>query len=62
MLLKFPNFIAFLTVGVSIGGDPACYIVEHHLSRFVEGQDARNVELMWDQMVIGSVILFLLKS
>jgi hypothetical protein len=25
-------------VGVSIGGEPACYIVEQHLSRFVEGQ------------------------
>lgn len=25
-------------------------VVEHHLSRFVEGQDPRNVELMWDQM------------
>ena len=37
-------------VGVSIGGEPACYIVEHHLSRFVEGEDPRNVELMWDQM------------
>jgi L-alanine-DL-glutamate epimerase-like enolase superfamily enzyme len=28
-------------VGVSIGGEPACYIIEHHLSRFVEGQDPR---------------------
>ena len=28
-------------VGVSIGGDPACYIIENHLSRFVEGQDPR---------------------
>lgn len=28
-------------VGVSIGGDPACFIVENHLSRFVEGQDPR---------------------
>jgi L-rhamnonate dehydratase len=28
-------------VGVSIGGEPACYIVEKHLSRFVEGQDPR---------------------
>src|SRR4030095_3186411 len=23
----------------SIGGEPACYITEKHLSRFVEGQD-----------------------
>ncbi len=37
-------------VGVSIGGDPGCFIVENHLSRFVEGQDIHNIELMWDQM------------
>jgi L-rhamnonate dehydratase len=37
-------------VGVTIAGDPGCYIVEHHLSRFVEGEDPRNVELIWDQM------------
>ena len=37
-------------VGLSVGGPPACYIVEHHLSRFVEGRDPRNVELIWDQM------------
>ncbi|KAK6187705.1 hypothetical protein SNE40_005669 [Patella caerulea] len=37
-------------VGVTIGGEPGCYIAEKHLSRFVEGQDPRNVELMWDQM------------
>ena len=27
-----------VSAGVTVGGDPACYIVEHHLSRFVEGQ------------------------
>jgi L-rhamnonate dehydratase len=37
-------------VGISIGGDAACYMIEHHLSRFVEGQDPSNVELIWDQM------------
>lgn len=37
-------------IGASVGGEPACYIIEKHLSRFVEGQDARNVELMWDMM------------
>ena len=36
--------------GVSIGGEPACYIIENHLSRFVEGQDPSDIELMWDQM------------
>ena len=42
-------------VGVSIGGPPACFIIEEHLSRFVEGQDASNIELMWDQMFRGSL-------
>jgi len=37
-------------VGISIGGPPGCYIVEHHLRRFIVGQDPRNVELIWDQM------------
>eukprot|EP00036_Acanthoecidae_sp_10tr_P009915 CAMPEP_0182928120 /NCGR_PEP_ID=MMETSP0105_2-20130417/15271_1 /TAXON_ID=81532 ORGANISM="Acanthoeca-like sp., Strain 10tr" /NCGR_SAMPLE_ID=MMETSP0105_2 /ASSEMBLY_ACC=CAM_ASM_000205 /LENGTH=439 /DNA_ID=CAMNT_0025066111 /DNA_START=31 /DNA_END=1350 /DNA_ORIENTATION=+ len=37
-------------VGVTTGGEPAAYIVEKHLSRFVEGQDPRDIELMWDQM------------
>jgi L-rhamnonate dehydratase len=42
-------------VGVSIGGAPACHIVENHLARFVEGQDVRNVELMWEQMWRGTI-------
>ena len=37
-------------VGITIGGEPGCFIVENHLSRFVEGCDPRDVELMWDQM------------
>ena len=37
-------------VGVSIGGEPACFIIENHLSRFIEGEDPRNVERIWDQM------------
>jgi len=37
-------------VGISIGGDAACFIVENHLSRFVEGQSVVNIELIYDQM------------
>ena len=37
-------------VGVTTGGVAGCRLVEGHLSRFVEGQDPRDVELMWDQM------------
>jgi hypothetical protein len=33
--------------GITSGGQPACFIIEHHLSRFVEGRDPRDIELMW---------------
>jgi L-rhamnonate dehydratase len=37
-------------VGTSTGGPPAAWLVEHHLSRFVEGKRADEIELAWDQM------------
>jgi L-rhamnonate dehydratase len=37
-------------VGITTGGEPACYIVERHLKRFLVGQDPRDIEKMWDQM------------
>jgi len=42
-------------VGLSIGGEPACFIIEKHLSIFVEGQDPNNIELIWDQMFKASM-------
>lgn len=36
--------------GISTGGYPAAWIIANHLSKFVVGQDAANVEIMWDQM------------
>ncbi|MCP1120944.1 L-rhamnonate dehydratase [Robbsia andropogonis] len=45
------------TVGfaVTTGGEPAAYIVEKHLSRFVEGAKVTDIEKIWDQMFFGSV-------
>ena len=37
-------------VGLSTGGEPACFIIERHLKRFLIGQSPFNVELIWDQM------------
>ena len=42
-------------VGVGLGGLPGCHIVEKHLSRFVEGQNPSDIELMWDQMYRGTL-------
>jgi L-rhamnonate dehydratase len=32
------------------GGPPACWIVTHHLERFLLGCDPRNTNRLWDQM------------
>lgn len=44
------------TIGfaVTTGGEPAAYIVEKHLARFVEGADPEDYETIWDQMYFGS--------
>jgi hypothetical protein len=54
-----------------LGGEPGCFIIEKHLSRFVEGtcsfvssfesalgQDPRNLELIWDQVRLLVIFLF----
>lgn len=45
------------TVGFSVttGGVPAAYLIEHHFKRFVVGQPACNVEVMFDQMYNASM-------
>ncbi|MBB4659573.1 L-rhamnonate dehydratase [Parvularcula dongshanensis] len=44
------------TIGfaVTTGGEPAAFIVERHLARFVEGRDPREVEKIWDQMYFST--------
>jgi L-rhamnonate dehydratase len=44
------------TVGfaVTTGGEPAAYIVEKHLARFLEGQDPSETERIWDQMYFST--------
>ncbi len=44
------------TIGfaVTTGGEPAAYIVEKHLSRFIKGQNPADIEIMWDQMYFAS--------
>jgi L-rhamnonate dehydratase len=40
--------------GVTTGGEPAAYIVENHLSRFVEGAKIDDIETIWDQMYFST--------
>lgn len=40
------------TIGfaVTTGGEPAAWIIENHLARFVEGAKVTDLEVIWDQM------------
>src|SRR5271168_42146 len=40
---------------VSTGGEPAAWIVERHLSRFLIGADTEEIELIWDQMYLSTL-------
>ena len=44
------------TIGfaVTTGGEPAAYIVEKHLARFLEGRSPTEYEKIWDQMYFAS--------
>ena len=37
-------------VGISTGGEPACFIIERHLKRFLVDQSPYHLELIWEQM------------
>jgi L-rhamnonate dehydratase len=39
---------------VTTGGEPAAFIVEKHLARFLEGRDPSQVEKIWDQMYFST--------
>lgn len=41
-------------IGVSTGGEPAAWIVENHLARFVEGAHPAELERIWDQMFLAT--------
>jgi len=45
------------TIGVATGtgGVPAAWLIQNHFSRFLAKQDARNINLMWDQMYRASL-------
>ncbi|NOZ33034.1 MAG: L-rhamnonate dehydratase [Alphaproteobacteria bacterium] len=45
------------TIGVATGqgGAPAAWLIKNHFSRFIIGQDCRNINRIWDQMYRSSL-------
>ncbi len=50
LIVEVESESGLIGVGTSTGGVPACWIVEQHLARFVQGREPADVELVWDQM------------
>src|SRR3546814_2733769 len=44
------------TIGLAVttGGEPACFIVENHLARFLIGRSPTEYEKIWDQMYFAT--------
>ncbi|TPL00767.1 MULTISPECIES: L-rhamnonate dehydratase [unclassified Mesorhizobium] len=42
-------------VATGFGGYPAAWLVKNHFSRFLVGEDARNIAKIWDQMFRASM-------
>ena len=42
-------------VAAGSGGHPAAWLIRHHFTRFLVGQDARNINLIWDQLYRASL-------
>jgi L-rhamnonate dehydratase len=42
-------------VATGSGGVPAAWMIKHHFARFLVGQDARNLNMIWDQLYRSSL-------
>jgi L-rhamnonate dehydratase len=42
-------------VATGFGGPPACWLIQQHFRRFLLGADARQINLLWDQMFRASM-------
>ncbi|WDR06711.1 L-rhamnonate dehydratase [Devosia rhodophyticola] len=42
-------------VATGSGGAPAAWLIKHHFARFLIGQDARNINQIWDQLYRSSL-------
>lgn len=42
-------------VATGFGGVPGAWLIRNHFNRFLVGQDARNINLIWDQMYRASL-------
>ena len=55
VIVEIEDELGLVGVGASTGGEAAAFIIERHLSMFVEGCNVRDRSVMWEQMRRASI-------
>jgi L-rhamnonate dehydratase len=55
VIVEIENEKGLIGIGLSTGGEAAAFIIEKHLSMFVEGQCASDRSYIWDQLWRASI-------
>lgn len=55
ILLEIETEEGVVGVATGTGGVPAAWLIKHHFARFLVGQDARNINRIWDQTYRASL-------
>jgi L-rhamnonate dehydratase len=48
ILIEIELTNGLIGVANGFGGPPACWLIKNHFSRFLIGEDPRNINLIWD--------------
>ena len=55
VIVEIEDAQGLVGIGASTGGEAAAFLIEQHLSMFVEGGNVRDRTLMWEQMWRASI-------
>jgi L-rhamnonate dehydratase len=55
IILEIETQEGVIGVATGTGGVPAAWLIKNHFARFLVGQDARNINLIWDQLYRSSL-------
>lgn len=56
ILVELETEAGMVGLATGSGGTPAAWLIKHHFARFLVGQDARNINRIWDQMYRASLL------
>lgn len=55
ILVEIETEDGHIGIATGFGGPPACWLIKNHFKRFLIGTDARQINLIWDQLFKASM-------